>query len=388
MSAIVSGNYKATVWLYECAIEQYVNIRKAMKNALRSNNIQLINYIYVKFRHESNAFDSKIYDQICSCASIETFNWIYDKQIIPTSDNFNICAKNKRIDLLEWLYEKGLRPPSKIYSDIAEEGDLDVVKWLRSKNIPIHENTLNDYIPNSTLEVLDFFYNEGCRFNASTHELFSNYQILPDKIKWMIDHGFEMNQDIFENITRNGCSKSLEFILTNNFPIDRKRIMEIAIESQNEEILQILFDGGFEFNNSTYADAIRLDAFDTMDIIRSNGIEPESSLYLEAYGVSDSIGYLDWLYSNGCKIPNELKDIVRGNSDYSHIEEWIKENRGKPKKSKKVGKNRAKIESDNESSDGESDDDEPREKSKKTNVSRRWFFNYFSKFRKIIYVLK
>ena len=102
--------------------------------------------------------------------------------------------------------------------------------------------------------------------------------------------------------------------------------------------------------------------------------EPESSLYLEAYGVSDSVEYLDWLYSNGCKIPNELKDIVKGNSDYSHVEKWIKENR---EKSKKVGKKPCKV---------ESDDDKSYKWSKKSMLME--IINYFSKFRKIIYVLK
>ena len=193
IESIEKGQYESVKWMYDHDIEiSKENIKESMYKAFFSKNIELIEFIYSKFlKHQFNLNMLDI-SRIASYATLEIMNWLYEKGFVPTDQMFNIYVKNGRIDLLEWCYGKGLRPNVETYKIAIECNETNILKWIYEKNIPLNNELFNYAIEssNGNVEILDFMYKHGCRFNNQTYEFLEDALINPRKMEWILEHGF------------------------------------------------------------------------------------------------------------------------------------------------------------------------------------------------------
>ena len=155
-----------------------------MDDALKSNNISLINFIYSKFTENQFRFGIDSYINIIREGKVKAFDWLYEKGLIPTNQILDFCAEYGRIDLSEWCYQKGLIPDLDTYGVAICSGETNIVKWIYSKNIPLNNELFNSAICCGNVEMLEFMYEHGCRSNENTRKNFDEYPDT-DNIKWI-----------------------------------------------------------------------------------------------------------------------------------------------------------------------------------------------------------
>ena len=338
--AIKNGHYDTVVWLYNHNINQTINNHRAMISALKTDNIRMINYIYIKFKNDGYNLTPDFYNEICSKGKIQGYDWLYEKGILPVNKTLNKCVINKRIDLLKWCYEHGLKAQSSIYSLAIQTKSLHIVKWFYDRNVLFSEGDLNTAICGSTLEIMNFLYEKGCRFNDDTQEIFTEFRIDLEKLKWMVDHDFEIIENVIENIIiSNQPAELFEWLSDNNFFINKDLVLNTAIRNEETHALDVLFRGMLKLDNSFYKTAINSDSLFFMNYLYKNGVKPDSNTYLDAYNHPRSVKYFDWLYDHECEIPEEFNIIINNNL---YIKQWLEKKRSR----EEIDYKRKRVEND------------------------------------------
>ena len=315
--AVISNQYESVVWLFDRNFEVENDI---IENVIYTNNIKLMNYVYEKIVKDGKTIDFPHY-KINNSTKIETLEWLYRKEMHPTDDDLSICAELERLDLMEWCYEKGLRGNGETYKCAVCQEKLNSVKLLYDRDVELYDELLNYALINNNLEIADYLYDKGCRFNNNTNQIFQDEYIELETLKWMYEHKFEFGENVFGGAISHGNIEAMEWLINNNFPIDTSDAIYNAFRvGDNINVLNCLYENGFQFESKDYNTAIYFEHMDAMEFLYEHGIKPESQIYLDMCVQDGVVEYFEWLYNHGCEIPYDLIYI----DDLSkNIKKWI-----------------------------------------------------------------
>lgn len=141
--------------------EKYIKTNRAIPNAVRSGNIQLIDFLIKnKFVYNQNIF---IY--ACKNNKIEVVHYLHETLKMNCSNKMtDIVAKNGNLELMQYLIEKmKLSCGNKTFDIASENGHLNILKYLwdhnsnKNRNSKIYSNrALNGASRNGHINVVYF----------------------------------------------------------------------------------------------------------------------------------------------------------------------------------------------------------------------------------------
>jgi hypothetical protein len=159
-----SGNFELLVWLIE-EKKCYVNAEAIFPNAIDSGNLDMVKWIYSKFK-------PNIYSYHAVCAAnhghIHILEWLFSPEIKCDSENVYqgalLKSKNgvSKIPTLDWasknLYK--VNDPEKITYRVWDHafcnGDLEVFEWLKRSGMPPSDYLFQDAINSRDMKLIEW----------------------------------------------------------------------------------------------------------------------------------------------------------------------------------------------------------------------------------------
>ena len=304
------GQYKSTLWLYN---HNMITGHKKiiMGFALKSDNIELINFIYSSFSKE---IGTDLDVSITKTSKPETFDWLCGKGFIPTKSTLDSAARYGSVEMIEWCLNKGIRADNRTYDSAIGSRIVDNVKILIDNNIQPNNDNFYSSLVIGNIEIMELLYEEGCRFDDTIDSIFNEHDININTIKWMFDHEYVPKENVINEAMYRESIESIEWMLDNNFPFYEDELVESSIDSDEIEKAKLLYDLGYKFKSENYVNAGLNGNLDMMDFLYGIGVEPDSQAYIDLLEANNVVKIFDWLYNHGCEIP-EFDDEILISSD-------------------------------------------------------------------------
>ena len=162
----------------------------------------------------------------------EDYLTIYKLVCRDFRDNINLGYRGKVITPHSVLTSKSLLSYSKknlklvidekVKETIIKIGDLDSIKYLYTETDIIYPKCLNISVENGNLDIMKWFIENGCPFDAFTFTAAAKNGNL-DNMKWLLENGCPFGKDPFGKGTfmyakENGNQENIDWLIDNGCP--------------------------------------------------------------------------------------------------------------------------------------------------------------------------
>lgn len=159
--AIKNGNLELVKWLslnggyHDCGVH-------ALRLAIMSNNIELINYLETILHHK--------YDQGALDNAAEIGNFDLLKRLVNEGIRSTTCAaaaaRGGQLEILKWLWEE----KEGVFNDIVfalapESGNLELCKWLYENGCPTSSSAYIFAIDSGSIDIVRYLIDIKCPYD-------------------------------------------------------------------------------------------------------------------------------------------------------------------------------------------------------------------------------
>jgi len=151
----------------------------------------------------------------------------------------NKIAKRGNLKLLQWAEANECPLSKKICKKAAMSGNLEMIKWLRSLKCPWSKQVCVNAAKKGHLHIIKWARKYGCNWDGETVTLAARNGHL-HVLQWADKHGCDFNERPFIQAAMKGHLHVLKWIFENYHPFDWSHCMELALHSQNWQIIEWL----------------------------------------------------------------------------------------------------------------------------------------------------
>lgn len=246
-----NGYLNILKWLPRILIIRTLNFDTLILQVIKYGHINIFKWLWDNFELKTE------YHLVCNQAAkynrVDILNLFENipSDMIDSIILFRIAVKECSIDVLKWLddTDNTVRPKNEncntrnIYHGALKNDRLDVFQWLYNHHFPLY-NFMNDAIFQNSINIIKWYYETFLPIWDTT---IYNTAVLNDKrdvIKFFIEIGIPLNYDACYYAILNSNLELLEWLVNHNFPFDKSRCMETAINLErargNKDIIKWL----------------------------------------------------------------------------------------------------------------------------------------------------
>lgn len=312
-------------------------VKSLQIGAVKGSCINMLEYIS---QHENVRWVNVLFNY---GKTIRVMEWLKLKSNVYAV-SLSKCGVKFRPDIIDWLVNNIKYDASNYHYSVTMSDNLDSLKYLESKGFEPTDMSLNScrslsmlkhliswgIIPNLrnnrhvTLEMLEYIFHNYQQYVINLIPL-SNL----DMLKWLVEHGYTLPNDILDTIIFHGRSiDELEYLVSIGFQLNFNHTV-LAVENFQLGMIEyihsqvgmypnyrILYDIVVDYNNDVFSELIKLGYpadcdyisnynFDIIKLIYESGVD--LTPYIDDI---EDFNILIWLMSKGLPCGKHLKESI------------------------------------------------------------------------------